>query len=505
MTATTTDRPAVPTARDGFGQALRAEWTKLRSVRSTVAALAATVGLTVLIATLGAAGSTTFQNDGPHVIDQLHFVHQPLTGDGTVVARVSSQQDSHEWAKAGILLKEGTTSGSPYAALMVTPQHGVRLQGDFDTELTGSAGGAPRWLKLTRTGASVTGYESGDGSSWSRVGTVQLDTLPPTVEAGLFVTSPDTPRLTQVGPGSIEVGATSTPGGATFDEVSVDDAAPGPPRPAGWSSQDVAPPGPGKGTPGQDTEVPQGGLQRSVGGPGSTTEAGGTFTVTGVGDLGRIGIGGVELKPDTDLVRNSLIGVQVGLIAVVALSVLFMTSEYKTSLIRTTLAASPRRGRMLAAKAVVLGGTVFVAGLVASLAALYLSLPLARQNGFAPPTYQHPSLSDGPVLRAVVGTALFLALIAVFSLGVGAIVRGTALAIVSVVTLVVVTPIVALTTSVGANTWVNRATPNAGLAIQQTIDLPDLVLGPWAGLGVLGGYAGVTLGVAFWRLRSRDA
>lgn len=505
MTATTTHRPDVPVAGGGFRPALRAEWTKLRSVRSTVAALVATIGLTVLISLLGAAGSTTFQNDGPHTIDQFHFVHRPLSGDGTVVARVLSQQDSHEWAKAGIMLKQGTASGSPYAALMVTPRHGVRLQADFETELTGSAGGAPRWLKLTRAGSSVTGYESGDGVTWSRVGTVDVGGLPSTAEAGLFVTSPDRQRLDQVGPGSVEVGATSTEGRARFGAVSVQGAAPDAGRPPGWSEDDVAPPRPEKDIPDGDTALPLGGLQPSVGGPGSATEAGGIFTVTGVGDLGRIGIGGVALRPDSDLVRNSLIGVQVGLMGVVAIGVLFMTSEFRTGVIRTTLAASPRRGRVLAAKVLVLGGTVFVAGLVASLAALFLSQPLARQNGFAPPTYQHPSLSDGPVLRAVVGTALFLMLIALFSLGVGAVLRSTALAIAIVITLVVVAPIVALTTSVEANTWVNRATPNAGLAIQQTIELPDVVLAPWAGLGVLGAYAGVALGVAAWRLRSRDA
>ena len=374
--APTTYRPAVAGARDGFGQALRAEWTKLRSVRSTVAAVIATVAVTVLISLLGAAGSTTFQNDGPHSIDQIHFMHQPFAGDGTVIARVLAQQDSHEWAKAGIMIKQSTASGTPYAALMVTPHHGVRLQGNFDTELTGSANGAPRWLKLTRVGATVTGYESADGTAWSRVGTVDVPGLPPTARAGMFVTSPDTQRLTQVGPGSIEIGTVSATGRATFADVSVDDAAPG--QPARWSNQDVGPPRPGKNAPDQDTEAPRGGLQPSLGGPGSATEDAGTFTVTGVGDLGRIGVGGIELTPDTDLVRNSLIGVQIGLVAVVALSVLFVTSEYKTSLIRTTLVASPRRGRMLAAKALVLGATVFVTGLLASVAALYLSQPLGR-------------------------------------------------------------------------------------------------------------------------------
>jgi hypothetical protein len=488
----TTDRP-----RDGFGQALLAEWTKLASVRSTAWALVATVGLAILLSLLAGSGSSTFVNDGPHSIDQFHFVHRPLTGDGSVVARVLSQQDSHEWAKAGIMIKQGVTSGSPAVALMVTPHHGIRMQASLVTELTGSASTAPRWLKLTRSGSSIAGYESADGVTWNRVGTVTLDGLPRSVEAGLFVTSPDSQRLTQVGPRTIDVAMVPNPGRATFDNVRVG-SAPGP-----WSNQDVSPPPPDKFA--SEPSEPLGGLQPSRGGPGTATEAGGVFTVTGVGDIGQVGIGGVRLEPDTDLVRDSLIGVQIALMAVVAVGVLFMTSEYKTGVIRTTFTVSPRRGRTLAAKAAVLGVTVFVTGLVASLAALFGSQPLWRSSGFAPPAYPHPSLLDGPVLRAVVGTAVFLALIAVFSLGVGTILRRTAGAIVGVITFVVVLQIVATVLSVGAANWLNRVTPIAGLAIQQTRDLPDVAIGPWAGLGVLAAYAAATLGAATWLLRSRDA
>jgi regulation of enolase protein 1 (concanavalin A-like superfamily) len=508
---TTVHRPAVTTTGGGFGSALRGEWTKLRSVRSTVWAGVATIALTVLISVLAAAGSSTSINDGPHTIDQFQFVYRSLSGDGTIVARVSTQQNTNEWAKAGIMIKRDTTSGSPYTALMVTPRHGVRMQADFETELTGSAGGAPRWLKLTRSGDSITGYESADGATWNRIGTVNLSGLPQTVEVGMFVASPDTEHLTQVGPGSVRGTWTSKAGQATFDHVSVDGASgqsSGSSRqqdvlPGGWRNEDVAP-SPAKSG---------GGLQPSQGGPGSTTEADGVFTVTGVGNLGRIGIGGIKLTPLDDLVRLTLVGVQIGVVVVIALGVLVMTAEYKTGIVRTTFAASPRRGQMLAAKAVVLGVTVFVVGLIASLAAFLFALPVARDNGYAPPAYPRPSLTDGPVLRAVVGTALFLALIGLFSLGVGAIVRRTASAIVIVVALVVVAQIVTSVLSedtepgsgTSADLWLNRVTPIAGLAIQQTMDLPGSVIGPWAGLGVLCAYAAVTLGVAYWLLRSRDA
>jgi hypothetical protein len=490
-------------AADRFGHALRAEWTKLVSVRSTVWLLAATVGLTVLICLLAASGSTTFVNDGPRSIDQLHFVHQPLTGDGSVVARVRSQENSHEWAKAGVVIRDGLDDGSPQAALMVTPQHGVRLQGNLTTEVVGSAGTAPRWLKLTRSGDSVTGYESADGVNWDKVGTVPVGGLPATAEAGLFVTSPDTQRLTTVGPGAIQVDMVPRAGTAVFDQVRVGSGT------ASWRNRDIGPPQPAKDMPDSAADdqaaQPLGGLRPSQGGPGSMTEADGVFTVTGFGDLGTVGISGVRLEADTDLVRDSLAGVQIGLIAVVALSVLAMTSEYRTGMIRTTFAVSPRRGQALAAKATVLAVTVFVVGLVATVAGLFGSQPLWRSGGFAPPAYPRPALTDGPVLRAVVGTALFFALLAVFSLGIGAILRRTAGAIVLIVTLVVVLQIATGVLSVDASTWVNRVTPVAGLAIQQTLPMPGDAIRPWAGLGVLAAYATGSLAVASRLLRRRDA
>ncbi len=72
---------------------------------------------------------------------------------------------------------------------MVTPEHGVRMQAMFDTDLAGGTQTAPRWLKLTRTGNTVTGYESADGHDWRQVGTVTV-ALPRDAEIGLFVASP---------------------------------------------------------------------------------------------------------------------------------------------------------------------------------------------------------------------------------------------------------------------------------------------------------------------------
>ncbi len=69
-------------------------------------------------------------------------------------------------------------------------------------------------------------------------------------------------------------------------------------------------------------------------------------------------------------IEQHLIGVFAGLIVVIMVAVLFITVEYRRGLIRTTLTASPRRGRVLAAKAVVIGSVTFVAGLIASVIAV---------------------------------------------------------------------------------------------------------------------------------------
>jgi hypothetical protein len=481
-------------------QSLRGELTKLRSVRSTSAALLATIALTLLITTLAAKGSNTFANDGPHSIDQFFFVHKPLVGDGTITARVVSQKDPEPWAKAGVMLKSGTTSGSPDVALMLTPQHGVRLVAGANPEVTGSKPAGPIWLRLTRTAGRVTGYESVDGATWRAVGTVRTDTLPSDSQAGLFVASPAIADYQQVGPGSISLDYRGTTGKATFDHVRLKGTATQ--AAAEWRGTDVGEPPPTR----KDKDaIAGGGIPRVVGPPGSVNQKGDVFTLTGSGDIGRVGIAGITLPIDSDPVRDSLMGVQIGLIAVAALGALFMTSEFKTRMIRTTFTACPSRRRVLTAKAVVLGGTVFAAGLVASFAAFYLAQPFQRQNGFAPPAYPHPSLTDPTILRAIIGTAAFLAMIALLSLALGAILRGTAGAIALVFTLLVVIPIVASITSVEATTWVNRATPIAGLAILQTRTLTETAIGPWAGFAVLCAYTVAALGCATWLLGRRDA
>jgi hypothetical protein len=487
-TTARTYRPAAPTGRDSFGRLLLAEWTKLRSVRRWVLGLLAAAGLTILISLLSAAGSGTDANqepafvvgpDGQPVVDDFHFVHQPLSGDGSVTARVRTQEHSHQWAGAGVMLKQSTTSGSPYAAIMVTPGHGVRLRSNFTTDLPGSAGTVPRWLRLARSGTSVSGYESADGVAWREVGRVDLPGLPQSVEIGLFVSSPPDVVIERQA-GSTSVGSRPTFGAATFDNVQVEAARPR--QGATWANEDVG---------------------RSKAG-GEATEVGGTFTVTGSGEIAP------DQLPD-DVVQISLFGAFVGLMAVVAVAVLFITSEYKRGMIRTTFAASPRRGRVLAAKAIVIGAASFAVGLVASVTAFLLAQPILRENGFGPPAFPRPSLSEGPVLRAVVGTAALLAVTAVFSLGAGAILRRSAGAISAVIALLLLPVIIASVLPLSAARWLMLVTPAGGFAIQRAKEPTEMLvepwamIGPWTGFGVLCAYAAVTLAVAFWLLRRRDA
>jgi len=134
--------------------------------------------------------------------DQFHYCHQPLDGDGQITARVASQEDTDDWAKAGVMVKAAPQEGAEYALLGVTPANGVHLQSGFDADTAGTGDGAPMWLRLSRTGDTVTASWSADGEVWSAFGTVELagDAV-----IGLFVTSHDG----------------SDPGTAVFDSVAV--------------------------------------------------------------------------------------------------------------------------------------------------------------------------------------------------------------------------------------------------------------------------------------------
>jgi glucose/arabinose dehydrogenase/regulation of enolase protein 1 (concanavalin A-like superfamily) len=146
----------------------------------------------------GPAGSAT-ESGGTYTVkgsgwdvwggdDQMHYVWKPLTGDGTITARVASQSNTNPWAKSGVMIKETATPGSKYAAMLTTPTNGLKFQYNFTGDISGGAGAAPTWVRLTRSGNTFTAYKSADGLTWTTVGVTNL-TMAATVTAGLFVTA----------------------------------------------------------------------------------------------------------------------------------------------------------------------------------------------------------------------------------------------------------------------------------------------------------------------------
>jgi ABC-2 type transport system permease protein len=209
-----------------------------------------------------------------------------------------------------------------------------------------------------------------------------------------------------------------------------------------------------------------------------------------------------------DATRQALAGIQLGQAVVAVLAVLVVGGEYGSGMIRTTLQAVPRRATMLAAKSVIVTGVVLAAGTVAVLGCVLVGRLILPGRGFsAEHGYGPMSLADGPTLRAVTGSVLYLGLIGLLSLGAATAVRESASAVGIVLALLYLFPLIAhLVTSPQWQRHLEQAGPGtAGLSVQATIGLRDLSIGPWAGLGVLALWAAGALLVGGLLLRLRDA
>jgi ABC-type transport system involved in multi-copper enzyme maturation permease subunit len=524
--------PQLRPGGDSFADLLHAEWTKFRTVRGWIIGLLVGALLIIGVGALTGANSICSAPDGGSgsqacpapptgpggewVTDAFYFVHQPLGASGSITARVTSLTGLYsthggrapadgnplagmtpgvqQWAKVGIIIKASATEGSAYAAMMVTGSHGVRMQWDFTNDVAGLKGAvsatSPRWLRLTRSGDVIRGYDSADGTHWTLVGTATLTGLPSASPAGLFAA---TPGYSQNSTGLATASATGGPALATgtFDNVSWQGASP-----AGsasrWTGQDIQEP--------VDNALPA-----SVQG---YREAGGTFTVSGSGDIAPVGgnVGGYIVQ--------TLAGTFAGLIAVMVIGVMFMTAEYRRGLVRTTFAASPRRGRVLAAKATVLAAVTFAAGLVAIAITVPLGEHLLHENGN--PIYPASALTFA---RIVVGTAALLAVAAVLALAVGTLLRRSAGAVTAVIGIIVLPYLLATLSGVlpvAAEEWLARVTPAAAFAIQQSVPAYPQVfasytpgtgyfpLAPWAGFAVLCAWAAAALALAVFVLHRRD-
>lgn len=124
--------------------------------------------------------------------DAFHFAYRSLAGDGSVVARVQSLQDTDPFAKAGVMIRSDLSPFARQASVVVTAGNGIRylrrvLEGG-GTVTTGVAGSAPSWVALVRQGDTFTGYASADGTGWFELGSVVI-AMPRDVYVGLAVTS----------------------------------------------------------------------------------------------------------------------------------------------------------------------------------------------------------------------------------------------------------------------------------------------------------------------------
>jgi ABC-type transport system involved in multi-copper enzyme maturation permease subunit len=523
--------------RGAFGPVLRSEWTKFRTVRGWMIGLLVAAVLCVAFAFLTANGShegfcsgppspgsgpnspgsacrvghpfVPTGPDGEAVADSYYVLGQPLTGNGTITARITSltgltsTQSANvapslahtrpglaAWAKAGILLTSSTKQGSAYAAVMATGDHGVRWQYNYTHDSAGVPGsitdGSPRWLRLIRTGDTLSGYDSANGTIWTPIGTASLSGLPATVTVGLFVTSPVTFQESSAG--------SPTQATATFDHVRIE-------RQSGsgagndWHGQSI-----GNGSASFYPTLGSGGYHR----------AGSAFVLSGSGDIAP-GVGEGLLGADGDA-STLLTGLIVALIVMIVLATMFITTEYRRGLIRTTFTATPDRRRVLAAKAAVIGGVAFVTVAVAAVIAIPLGDHILSANG----NYVFPA-NALTVVRIIGGSAALAAVTAVAVLALGMILRRSAGAVTAGIVLFVLPYILGQILSGAAQEWLFRLTPAAGFDVLASLPRATQVaypytlangyypLAPWLGFLVLCAYAGLALLVAAFVVRRRDA
>ncbi|HEX2318848.1 MAG TPA: ABC transporter permease [Streptosporangiaceae bacterium] len=192
-------------------------------------------------------------------------------------------------------------------------------------------------------------------------------------------------------------------------------------------------------------------------------------------------------------------GIGLGQLTICVLGVLVITTEYSTGVIRASLLAVPRRIPMLMAKLVVFAAILIVLSEIVAFGSFFLGSLLLHSK--VPVT-----LSDSGVTRAVVGAGLYLSVLGLFAVAIGALIRHTAGGIATVIGAVLVLPII---TNFLPGSWghhINSYLPEqAGSMIYQTHQQPDQLLTSWQGFGVFCVWTALLLGVAGYLLVRRDA
>ncbi len=155
------------------------------------------------IGSVGAAGFASYSNGTFQVTgsgadiwgtaDEFHFVYQSWSGDGTIVARVAQVSNTDVWTKAGVMIRNSLDANASHVSMFVSAGKGLAFQrrtttGAESVHTSGGSGTAPMWVKLQRSGSTVTASVSADGTSWTVVGSDTIE-LGATIYVGLALTS----------------------------------------------------------------------------------------------------------------------------------------------------------------------------------------------------------------------------------------------------------------------------------------------------------------------------
>jgi ABC-2 type transport system permease protein len=193
-------------------------------------------------------------------------------------------------------------------------------------------------------------------------------------------------------------------------------------------------------------------------------------------------------------------GMMIAQITAVVLGAMIVTSEYGTGMIRATLAATPGRGAVTAAKALVLSSTLFFVGSVTAFVGYFAGNWFLDQEGVG------LALSDEGVLRSLFGSGLYMAGLGLLAAAVGLLVRHTAAVLSTVLGLVFVVGQMAWLLPGTWGEWVAKALPgNSGGAVTTPVSFNPLLLDPWTGFAVFAGEVAVVLLVGLLVFRRRDA
>ena len=190
-----------------------------------------------------------------------------------------------------------------------------------------------------------------------------------------------------------------------------------------------------------------------------------------------------------------------GQLVIVVLGAMVLTAEYSTGMIRTSLTAMPRRVVVYVAKVVVFACVALVVTFAAAFIAFFLGQALLAS------THDHATLSQPNVLRAVIGSALYVTMCGLFAFAAGAILRHTAAAITTVIGLLFVIPILAHLLPFSWYQDLERWLPDAaGRALSVTVGpQPPHLFSPWTQFSVFAIYTLILLIVGAMLFRRRDA